>query len=587
MFDNLSNDAIFNKIAEALLIDYTSVYYINAETNEYQWYSIDPKYHSLKLEKGGKNFFENMARDAEKVVYEEDKHIFREDIQKENLLNEMKNGKMQSIVYRLVIDGKPVYHTLRLIRERSKNDDYFILGVLNIDKDIRAKQAAEQVEKERFIFNQIASSLAEHYDTIYYIDIETNHYFEFSSTDIYKSLNIPTEGDDFFAESAINIPLAVHPEDKEMVMGIHTKSKILKNLKQKRSYSTTYRLLINNEIMHCRNTQILTGDKKHIIVCIENINAEVIAEQAFMESQKNSITYSAIAETLASHYDIIYYINIENGDYAEFTTNNIYGNLEMQEEGHDFFADAKVNAEAAVHPEDKERVLAVLTKDHLITALEDLKQYSIDYRLMINGAPQYTRMTVMFSSDHIHFIIGVENVTEEIRKEEEHLLALKTANELARRDELTGAKNKNAYKELEASIQKNMDIGMDYLPFAFVVCDLNNLKQINDTFGHKAGDEYICAASKLIFDIFDHSPVFRIGGDEFVAVLTERDYTDREHLLEVLRSQVLENKKTGKGPVIASGLAVYDAEKDLKVSDVFDRADNLMYKNKKELKEMA
>lgn len=259
----------------------------------------------------------------------------------------------------------------------------------------------------------------------------------------------------------------------------------------------------------------------------------------------------------------------------------------MQEEGHDFFADAQVNSEYAVHPEDKERVIAVLTKDHLLSALEDAKQYSIDYRLMINGQPQYTRMTVMFSSDRIHFIIGVENVTEEIRKEEEHLRALNNANELARRDELTGAKNKNAYQELEASIQKTIETGKEHLPFAFVVCDLNNLKQINDTLGHKAGDDYIRSGCKLIFDTFAHSPVFRIGGDEFIAVLTERDYADREHLLEYLRSKILDNKEKGNGPVVATGMAVYDPEKDLKASDVFDRADNLMYKNKKELKGIA
>ena len=165
-----NNDIIFNKIAEALLIDYSSVYYVNAVTNEYKWYSINPEFHSLQIEKDGKDFFVNMARDAEQVVYEEDKHIFKKDIQKENLLSKMKNGNMQSIVYRLVIDGKPVWHTLRLIREVSGDDDYFILGVLNIDNEIRLKKETEKLEKEREVFNQIAEGLAANYDVIYYVD---------------------------------------------------------------------------------------------------------------------------------------------------------------------------------------------------------------------------------------------------------------------------------------------------------------------------------------------------------------------------------------------------------------------------------
>ena len=67
------NQNVFNMIAEALLTDYTSVYYVNAVTNEYQWYSVNPEFHSLKIEQGGDDFFKNVKRDAELVIYEEDK----------------------------------------------------------------------------------------------------------------------------------------------------------------------------------------------------------------------------------------------------------------------------------------------------------------------------------------------------------------------------------------------------------------------------------------------------------------------------------------------------------------------------------
>ncbi|MBQ8923336.1 MAG: GGDEF domain-containing protein [Lachnospiraceae bacterium] len=442
-----NNDMIFNKIAEALLIDYSSVYYVNAVTNEYKWYSINSEFSSLQIEKDGKDFFKNMARDAEQVVYEEDKHIFKNDIQKENLLSKMKDGNMHSIVYRLVIDGKPVWHTLRLIREVSGNDDYFILGVLNIDNEMRMKEEAQKLEKEREIFNQIA-------------------------------------------------------------------------------------------------------------------------------------------EGLAANYDVIYYVDSKSGVYSEYTSNSIYGNLEINEAGNDFFAESQVNADQLVHPDDMERVKYVLSKDYIISSLEDKKRFSADYRLMIDGKPQYTRLTMMWASDRIHFIIGVENITEEVIKENEHMTALKSANEMARRDELTGAKNKNAYHELETAMQENIDNGIDYFSFAIVVCDLNDLKIINDTMGHKAGDEYIKTACQMICDIYAHSPVFRVGGDEFAVVLSERDYSNKDKLLEKLRGKVLENLSLGNGPVLASGMAEYDTKNKTKVSEIFNQADVKMYDNKKELKNM-
>ena len=271
----------------------------------------------------------------------------------------------------------------------------------------------------------------------------------------------------------------------------------------------------------------------------------------------------------------------------EFKANDIFGNLVVQEEGRDFFTELRANAVRVIHPEDRERIITILGKDHMITALEDRKQYHADYRLIVDGKTQYTRLTVSWGSDKIHFVIGVENVNEEVRREEEHIRALKMANELARRDGLTGAKNINAYREVEESLQREMDDHTEDLAFAIVLADLNNLKYVNDTYGHKAGDEYIKRACKLIFDTFAHSPVFRVGGDEFAVVMMGSDYENRDMLLRKIRNQVLENQQLRKGlPIVAVGIATYDRQSDRKVSEVYERADQEMYRNKNHLKNL-
>ena len=129
------------------------------------------------------------------------------------------------------------------------------------------------------------------------------------------------------------------------------------------------------------------------------------------------------------------------------------------------------------------------------------------------------------------------------------------------------------------------DIGNMKKKQMFIISmDLNGLKQINDTLGHKAGDEYICAASRLICNVFTHSPVFRIGGDEFVVFIRGGDYAFKGDLFEKLRKQVLVNRETPGKPVIASGMSSYDPSADKGVSEVFERADNMMYENKRDLK---
>ncbi|MCR4584830.1 MAG: GGDEF domain-containing protein [Lachnospiraceae bacterium] len=180
--------------------------------------------------------------------------------------------------------------------------------------------------------------------------------------------------------------------------------------------------------------------------------------------------------------------------------------------------------------------------------------------------------------------MAVNEHIESEKNRREQLRALNTEKELARRDELTGIKNKVAYTELVRAVQGNIDNGINYLPFALVVCDINDLKKINDTEGHVAGDEYIKASAAIICDIFDHSPVFRIGGDEFVVFLRGNDYSDRKELVEKIRGISHSNSVAGKGPVVAVGMSEFISGKDLNVSDTFARADSEMYKDKHELK---
>ena len=286
-------DAVFKKISEALLVDYSSVYYVNAVTNEYYWYSVNPEFHSLSLEQGGDDFFRNIIRDCKSVVYEEDQHIFVEDIQKENLLSAMSKGSMQRIEYRLMINGVPTWHALRMIRGVEDNSDYFILGVINIDEEHRRREEEAETARQKEIYNHIASSLAEQYDTLYYINIETGKYVEISSTDNYKKLNVPATGSDFFAESRRSIRKYVHPEDQEKVIKIHYADAMLENLRHRHSYSVAYRLVVNGQVKHIKHTEIMASDKKHIIVCIENIDDEVRAQLELTESRRQTVMSSS------------------------------------------------------------------------------------------------------------------------------------------------------------------------------------------------------------------------------------------------------------------------------------------------------
>ena len=159
------------------------------------------------------------------------------------------------------------------------------------------------------------------------------------------------------------------------------------------------------------------------------------------------------------------------------------------------------------------------------------------------------------------------------------------AREVAYKDPLTGVGSKHAYVEYERKMAERI-YNNDNVEFGVIVCDVNGLKNINDTLGHKAGDIYIQDACRLICDYFKHSPVFRVGGDEFAIILQGKDFDNRHELLKEL-NKVIE-KNVGTTNVVASlGLAEFDPMTDNTFHAVFTKADARMYERKQELKKMG
>lgn len=152
---------------------------------------------------------------------------------------------------------------------------------------------------------------------------------------------------------------------------------------------------------------------------------------------------------------------------------------------------------------------------------------------------------------------------------------------MANTDALTGIRNKHAYTEVEATLNEQIQAG-ELQSLAVVVADINGLKYVNDTQGHAAGDQLIKDACSLICDSFSHGAVFRFGGDEFVVVLQGRGFDTMLDVIRELNRKVEENLQKGE-VVVSIGYAVL-GEGDQKVRDLFERADNMMYERKKELK---
>ncbi len=214
--------------------------------------------------------------------------------------------------------------------------------------------------------------------------------------------------------------------------------------------------------------------------------------------------------------------------------------------------------------------------------VKPLKQLTAAAKEISNGNTNNNYETFLVNSkDEIGTLsVVLKNTYEKIQEYTAYI------NALAYRDSLTGIKNNTAYSETIKELNKEINISAPV--FGVMVADINNLKNTNDKYGHDVGNELIIRTAKILSDTFKTSPVFRIGGDEFVVILQNLDYTNYRSLIaqldETCAKEYITIGETNLPVSIARGVAPFNPEIDEIYEDVFAKADHAMYLNKEETK---
>ena len=296
---------------------------------------------------------------------------------------------------------------------------------------------------------------------------------------------------------------------------------------------------------------------------------------------RNTI-YLSILHKLAQEYFRIFYVDLRTDNYLEYDPYSQNGTFDTEYEKNDFFMKDSRASFTTLYPEDVEPFYSAFQKEKIIQSINDHGEFSLIYRVQHQNGYFFSNMKgTRLENDPDHIIVGVKNIDSDVKRENEYLINLAQARDEANRDELTGVRNRHAYLEYVVQLEQQIRQG-DVTNYAIIVFDINGLKLINDTLGHQAGDRYITEACSIICNIFKRSPVFRIGGDEFVVIAKGDDYVKLDYLLDQVEYVNQQNALHG-GIVIAAGKATADRDEDVK--DVFKRADTDMYRNKKKLKE--
>ncbi|MDO5702863.1 MAG: diguanylate cyclase, partial [Lachnospiraceae bacterium] len=207
--------------------------------------------------------------------------------------------------------------------------------------------------------------------------------------------------------------------------------------------------------------------------------------------------------------------------------------------------------------------------EQLTSAAEKVDRGDYDFVLEYDGDDEVGRLTRTFKELTNHVRDHIDDLSKRVYI-----------------DALTSVKNKGAFNVAIERIQSQIDAGEETVEYAVGMFDCDELKQINDMYGHAKGDVYLKTACRIICRVFKHSPVYRLGGDEFAVIMRDDDYNRVSELARQFEDATRESRNTAANRweqvSVSMGIAVYSADTDRYALETVQRADKTMYAQKRE-----
>ncbi|MCR4713944.1 MAG: GGDEF domain-containing protein [Treponemataceae bacterium] len=312
----------------------------------------------------------------------------------------------------------------------------------------------------------------------------------------------------------------------------------------------------------------------------KNIRSRLSEIKSLTKNMQKSALQKSVIDALVDEYECLATADFDNDIINVLLVND---NFSMNKENlmkiGSLSERIKEFAETEVHPDDKKRYIATMSKENIIKHMKDENSLAVNYRVLKDGQEPYvqTKLSKDINAPEgtNKFIMTHRSIDNEVKMEQMISNALK----LASQDSLTGIRNRTAYDADLEQLKNRLSSGKQK-EAGIVMVDVNWLKETNDKMGHTAGDDLLKSVSNVICSIYKHSPVYRIGGDEFAILLSPHDLRASCKLLQLARNSAA---KTKYGVSFATGMAVFD-KSDASFEDTIKRADTEMYKNKKEIK---
>ena len=312
-----------------------------------------------------------------------------------------KEGKPMFVDEKLPEGSKAHYYISKIAENPVTKRTALVVAILSV-------RDAETGET----YANIARALAMDYFNLFYVNLETEEFIEYSSNVGEDEISTERHGEKFFSKSREKALTVLHKDDRDLFIKSFTRENVLSQIDKNGTFTLIYRLLkfdvpfyVNLKAVRMKN------DKKHLIVGVSNIDSQVKQKKIVEQAKQNQLAYTRLM-ALFGDYICVYVINLKDNSYIQYQATEEFEEIGVQTEGEDFFKDTQINAEKAVVPEDRELFKLRHTKEVILDSIRKEGVFTSHHRLMISGKSVMVAVrTVLVKEDgEDKLIMGVRKV---------------------------------------------------------------------------------------------------------------------------------------------------------------------------------
>ena len=411
------------EIIDILASEYSSVYYIDLQTDELDPYTMNAETESEfgHIFRSGIRYSDAFRMYVDTLVYKEDKNQMLDAGSIGNIIKELQYKKSFITTYRSDNQGEPHYCEMKFVKVGNAGDapTAVALGFSDRDTEIRTAQKAE-IEHRRN--TEIIEILASEYTSVYYIDLTTDELTPYTmNEETENQFGVLFKNMTYSEAFRTYVDRLIAPEDKLMMLKAGSVGNIMKELRHKKTFLTTYRSENNGNPRYCEMKFVKVGSEDGIPKAVALGFADKDEElRSRIEQETVRRRNTDIIEILASEYTSVYYIDLTTDELDPYTMNE-----ELESEFGQIFRSGIKYTEAfrmyvntLVYPEDREMMLKAGSIYNILVELHEKKTFLTTYRSENNGDPHYCEMKFVKVGDDDNpqaVALGFADKDEEIR----------------------------------------------------------------------------------------------------------------------------------------------------------------------------